>query len=63
MTQEWAGGRWRLLPITPASPYFSDLNGISCPAVSRCVAVGETGAQRALAYRWNGTVWARLRTS
>ena len=63
MTQEWAGGRWRLLPITPASPYFSDLNGISCPVVSRCVAVGETGAQRALAYRWNGTVWARLRTS
>ena len=61
IAESWNGTIWRPLPISSPSPVFNDLYGISCPAASRCLAVGETGAQRTFAALWNGTSWLPLR--
>jgi hypothetical protein len=58
----WNGTAWRTLPIRSQSPVSTDLYALSCPKVTRCVAAGETGPQRTLAYGWNGARWSVLAT-
>jgi hypothetical protein len=66
--EAWNGTSWRLLktanPRTGARP----LNGVSCTAASRCMAVGNsTGyggvikGTGAFAETWNGTSWHLLK--
>jgi hypothetical protein len=63
LAEAWNGATWRrLLPIYDPSPAFNDLDAISCPSLYHCIAVGGTGAQRTLAYLWNGTRWQLLHT-
>lgn len=68
----WHDGRWKLL-TTPAvrGGQSTTFQGISCPAATRCVAVGDTldstritrGARRKLLFShafaevWNGSSW------
>ena len=60
----WTSGRWRLLAI-PAIPgqLQVNMNGISCPTASECVAVGWTEDNtkqeyyHAFAERWSGGAW------
>jgi hypothetical protein len=64
LAERWNGTAWTLLPI-PTLPKAGRtfLNGISCAAANRCIAVGfavTTSAPfvDALAEAWNGTKWA-----
>jgi hypothetical protein len=43
----------------PASASLSggDLNGVSCPTATLCMAVGQSSQGYALAERWNGNTW------
>ena len=60
----WTSGRWRLLTI-PAIPGQTrvEVQGISCPTASECVAAGSTvdntrqGYYHAFAERWSGGAW------
>src|SRR5262249_32914305 len=62
LAERRSGGTWTV-QWTPNPPgaAASALNGVSCPAVSACTAVGQfavgSGAQRTLAERWNGRTW------
>jgi hypothetical protein len=58
----WDGRTWALQSTpAPADFYGQSLNGVSCPTVSVCVAVGTyfrgTGQQVTLAEYWNGKTW------
>jgi hypothetical protein len=54
VAESLTGGTWRTLP-TPA-PKLAELNGVSCVAVSACVAVGNAGIGPS-AEVWNGAEW------
>jgi hypothetical protein len=41
----------------PPGTSFTELNGVSCPSVTMCIAVGRA-ANAPLVERWNGTGWA-----
>jgi len=62
LAERRSGGVWTV-QSTPNPPRAaaSALNGVSCPSSSACTAVGqfsvESGAQLALAERWNGHNW------
>jgi hypothetical protein len=63
LAERWRAGRWRLVRPAARSPAEAALNGVSCTAASRCVAVGESGPGRLLlAEAWNGTRWKILKT-
>lgn len=62
LAESWNGTRWSFLPTPSPSFVFNDLYGISCPAASHCVAVGENGVQRTFAILRNGSRWSLLRT-
>src|SRR5207302_11152402 len=63
----WDGTQWSLLHVpSPDGTVFSGLDGVSCPAVSACTAVGsytttfvpdEPIPIQTLAERWDGTAW------
>jgi hypothetical protein len=53
----WTAGKWRLSAAPGRTG--SALSGVSCPAVSYCVAVGYYG-RLGLAERWNGSSWRIL---
>ena len=55
---------WRIVPIpVPAGTVLSALNAVSCSGAEACTAVGyygtthNTGVDRTLAERWNGSRW------
>jgi hypothetical protein len=51
----WNGSVWLAMAPVPGSA----LNGVSCPSVRYCVAVGdETGEP--FAAKWNGTIWKSM---
>jgi hypothetical protein len=53
-------GHWQLLPVpVPPRSRNGELNGVSCPAATRCLAVGTTDphTDEALAESWNGAKW------
>jgi len=61
------GGTWKLTPApAPAAPADKSrgvLSGVTCPAPSRCFAVGNYdvgngSGKRTLIEQWNGTTWA-----
>lgn len=62
LAESWNGTSWSRSPIPSPSAAFNDLYGVSCPAASSCVAVGEDGVQRTSAYQWKGARWLTLRT-
>jgi len=63
LAERWHAGKWRLVRPAARSPAEAILNGVSCTAASRCVAVGESGAGPVLlAEAWNGTRWKVLKT-
>lgn len=55
LAQLWNGRTWKTITRMPATS--GGLTGISCPRTDRCVAVGETAAQRTFAATWNGRSW------
>jgi hypothetical protein len=67
LTERRVGSRWSLVP-TPSVPGASatTLDGVSCPAADRCIAVGfavlphYAGVDKALTEEWNGTTWTVL---
>jgi hypothetical protein len=64
LAEQWAAtGGWKIhLPATVTGATSSVLTGVSCTSASACTAVGHyvtgSGAQNALAERWNGSGWA-----
>jgi hypothetical protein len=63
LAEVWHSGKWRLVTAAARSPAEAMLNGVSCPAATRCVAVGESGSGPVLlAEAWNGTRWRVLQT-
>jgi hypothetical protein len=66
LAERWRAGRWQLLKPPPAEPPGVLLNGVSCPAAARCVAVGTrlTGTragQVLTGQAWNGSRWRTMR--
>jgi hypothetical protein len=62
LVERWNGSRWSVQPPPgPEVSGLSELNGITCPSPTDCVAVGEatpSGAVgRTLIERWNGSGW------
>ena len=61
----WTRGGWHLLRLPASMPAFTQLNGLSCPAVNQCVAVGgrsnEAVRSAPVALAWNGRAWRMLR--
>ena len=62
LAEQWNGSKWRIQPVpNPPGAALSNLFGVSCVSRSACEAVGTTasrsGAQTALAERWNGSRW------
>jgi hypothetical protein len=61
--EAWSGGSW-YTQIVP-KPKVTDLNAVSCPAKSNCLAVGSivrNGVAQTLAEHWNGISWTIQRT-
>src|SRR5215470_8213458 len=62
LAEQWNGSAWRIQPVpSPPGAAWSALGGVSCASPSACEAVGITasrsGAQTAVAERWNGNSW------
>ena len=61
LAERWNGTHWYVQNTRNSSTSPSALDGVSCPAVNSCTAVGNTGAQTSnvpLAEFWNGSAWA-----
>jgi hypothetical protein len=59
LAERWTGSQWR----QQAAPGTGELLGVSCPAPSRCIAVGDRPSRRhgqstTLAMGWDGRLWA-----
>jgi hypothetical protein len=66
LAERWRAGRWQLLRPPPAEPAGVLLNGVSCQASVRCLAVGMrlTGTragQVLTGQAWNGSGWRTMR--
>jgi len=62
LAEEWQAGGWRIERVpNPIGAAENQLNGIACPGVHRCVAVGTVGPTRGVmspeALAWNGRTW------
>jgi len=63
LAERWHAGSWHLVRAAAASPPEAMLNGVSCAASTRCVAVGDSGnGPTLLAEAWNGSRWRVLKT-
>jgi hypothetical protein len=64
LVERWDGVHWSLERApAPAGARFSALNGVACPSVSSCVAVGYINRRhgsraRAIVERWDGVRWS-----
>jgi erythromycin esterase-like protein len=62
LAQTWNGKAWSISKTpNPAGSTTTTLSGVSCPAVNRCMAIGDyiaESGQPALAESWNGSAWA-----
>jgi hypothetical protein len=59
LAERWNGTKWAILPTPNPPPGGDQLNGLSCPSATACIAVGESSAGP-FAERWNGTKWALM---
>jgi hypothetical protein len=60
LAEGWNGTAWAL-QSTPALADGGELNGVSCPSASLCIAVGlayTSNSGKNLAEEWNGTTWS-----
>jgi len=62
LAERFRSGRWRLDTVpSPLGAAENQLNGIACPTIHRCVAVGTAGPTRSVlspeALSWNGRTW------
>jgi hypothetical protein len=62
----WNGSTWSTQTL-PGATGAAAMSALSCASATSCVAVGRTESSDGfdtvpLAYRWNGTTWARLST-
>jgi hypothetical protein len=65
LAERWDGTSWSIqTSANPAGAFTSVLFGVSCPAATFCVAVGNyqnrTGRHTILAEAWNGSSWSVL---
>ena len=56
LAERWDGTRWTIQPTPNPSQSGGFLNGVACPSLSACTAVGSSNAGT-LAERWDGTAW------
>jgi hypothetical protein len=70
LAERWDGTTWVRQPApNPRGSDISELNGVSCPSVSTCTAVGDWASNAdqipsaTLAVHWNGTTWGLEATS
>jgi hypothetical protein len=61
LVERWRDGRWRVENVpSPVGAAGNQLNGIACPAIDQCVAVGTVGPASGgstEALWWNGRNW------
>jgi len=65
LAESWDGTSWNILHTPSPGSFIDTLNGVSCTAVTACMAVGAfdgTVNVFTLAERWNGTSWTMLKT-
>lgn len=66
LVEAWNGSAWSIRTTPTASGVqASVLNGVSCPAVRDCTAVGnysDSSGTWSLAESWNGSVWSMQKT-
>jgi hypothetical protein len=66
LAEVWNGSNWKIKAIPKASGQASSgLSGISCPAQSKCFAVGHSETKdifKTFAEVWNGSKWTIQRT-
>ena len=66
LVEHWNGTSWSVVASpNPGGNISPSLDGVSCPSVSNCWAVGEletTSAETTRAERWNGTSWSVVAT-
>lgn len=63
IAERWNGTSWTLQSVPlPSGAISGQLEGVACPEVSLCVAVGKftdsTGWPRSLSLVWNGSTWS-----
>jgi hypothetical protein len=63
LAERWSGSNWAMQTTpNPSGAASTVLNGVSCPSISACTAVGyyinASGVYVTLAERWNGSGWA-----
>src|SRR5207244_7662518 len=60
LVERWDGTSWSIMPSpNPTGTADNILNGVSCPSLTSCFAVGTyTDAPKACAEHWNGTSWS-----
>jgi hypothetical protein len=65
LAERWDGTAWSIQPTPSLADLPSHLQGVSCPTVSACVAVGNSissgggGQDFPFAESWNGSAWSR----
>ena len=55
--EEWNGSAWSMAPNPQSSGDNVWLSSVSCPSVSRCVAVGQDDTDGGFVDTWDGTSW------
>jgi hypothetical protein len=58
LTIEWNGATWSTMPNTAVGVDF--LDGVSCPDVSACMAVGWNMDGTLASERWDGSTWSNV---
>lgn len=63
LAERWNGNKWVQQPMsTPSDAYTTDLQAVSCPSLTECVAVGFKQIQglvyEPMVQAWNGTKWS-----
>ena len=69
LVEQWNGAAWSIV-VSPSAPgaSFNRLNGVSCPSLAICVAVGYSSTPTAmipatLVEQWDGTAWSIATTA
>ena len=63
LAEAWNGAEWSIRATpNPSTRVDSQLNSVSCPTATACIAVGFTGSGQQLAERWDGVSWTIQRT-